>query len=137
MVVGGLLAVLLLPVAQGLGQPRLHPAHLLFLSLTLAVIVLNYLPTRLGLAAALFGFGCCVAIVRLAGGTVPDGLVVAGSVARATAPWLGLFLAGWRTPADPFARTWCQFRDCFGLLWSLRVRDQINRAACNAGWCWN
>jgi len=133
-VVGGLLAVLLLPVAHGLGQPRLHPAHLLFLSIALAVIVLNYLPTRLGLAAALFGFGCALQIVRLAGGTVPDWLLVLGSIAQAAAPWLALLLSCWGAETDPFDRTWCKFRDRFGLLWSLRVREQINRAADNAGW---
>src|SRR5262249_17294056 len=46
-VILGLLAVLLLPLAEGLGQLRLDPLRVVFLSATLAVGVLNYLPTRL------------------------------------------------------------------------------------------
>src|SRR5262249_14364415 len=56
-VLGGLLAVLLLPVATGLGTPRLEPAHLIFLGATLTVGLLNYLPTRIGVAAVLAGTG--------------------------------------------------------------------------------
>src|ERR1700722_6906550 len=40
-VVGGLLAVFLLPVASGLGTPRLEPAHLIFAGATLTVVLLN------------------------------------------------------------------------------------------------
>jgi len=58
LVVAGLLAVLLLPAAQGWGTPRLETAHLVFLSLTLAVPVLNYLPTRFGSGILLAAAGC-------------------------------------------------------------------------------
>lgn len=133
-VVVGLLAVLLLPAAQGWGQPRLHPAHLLFLSITLGVIVLNYLPTRLGLAAALFGLGCALETAQLAGAALPGWILLTGSIAQPCALWLGLLLARGRYPADPFDRTWRTFRDRFGLFWSLRVREQVNRAAANSGW---
>src|SRR5438067_382013 len=57
-VVCGLLAVLLLPAAEGLGRPRPEPAHLIFLGATLAVGLVNYLPTRLGPAALLLAAGC-------------------------------------------------------------------------------
>ncbi len=134
MVVAGLLAVLLLPVAQGLGTPRLHPAHLLFLAITLGVVHLNYLPTRLGPAAALFGLGCAVQLAQLAGATPPAFLTATAALAQAASPWLALLLLSGRTAADPFDRTWRAFRDRFGLLWSLRIRDQVNRAAANAGW---
>src|SRR5262249_3962822 len=56
-VVCGLLAVLLLPVAEGLGRPRTELAYLVFLGGTLAVGIINYLPTRLWLAALLLGAG--------------------------------------------------------------------------------
>jgi hypothetical protein len=133
-VVVGLLAVLLLPVAQGQGVPRLHAVHLIFLGLTLGVIVLNYLPTRLGLAAALFGAGCALETAQLAGAAIPDELMQSARIAQAIAPWLAGLLVGWGNSADPFDRTWRQFRDRFGLFWSLRIREQINRAAANAGW---
>jgi len=33
-----------------------------------------------------------------------------------------------------FNQVWLDFRDRFGLTWSLRMREQFNRAASNAGW---
>src|SRR5205823_9802021 len=62
-VVCGLLAVLLMPVLEGRGQPRTEPAYLVFLAGTLAVGLVNYLPTRLGLAALLLGIGAGLAFV--------------------------------------------------------------------------
>src|SRR5262245_40332365 len=56
-VVCGLLVVLMLPVAEGLGTPRLDTAHAVFLGATLAVGLLNYLRTRAGPAALLLGLG--------------------------------------------------------------------------------
>ena len=74
-VVGGLLAVLLLPVASGLGTPRLEPAHLIFSGATLTVVLLNYLPTRPGVAAPLAGaaFALESSLARLAGVRIPEG----------------------------------------------------------------
>ena len=56
-VVASLLAVLLLPVAQGWGKPALSLPYLAFLGATVAFGWLNYLPTRLLPAALLFGIG--------------------------------------------------------------------------------
>lgn len=140
-VVVGLLAVLLLPVAEGQGVPRLHTVHLLFLALTLSVILLNYLPTRLGLAAVLFGAGCALETAQLAGAAVSDWLAHAGRIAQAVAPWSALLLVWPSYPANPIDCTWLEFRDRFGLFWSLQIREQVNRAAANAGWAlelgWN
>lgn len=134
-VVAGLLVVLLLPVAEGLGQVRLLPAHLIFLSVTLAVVLLNYLPTRLGIAAVLLGFGCGVEVARLAGEKLNGFLDEAGLWAIAVSSWIGLVCACWpRTWRTEFDRTWLAFRDRFGLLWGQRAREQFNRAAVNAGW---
>src|SRR5262245_20934124 len=57
-VVIGLLAVLLLPLAYGLGKPMPEWANTLFLAGTIAVGVLNYLPTRLAPAALILAAGC-------------------------------------------------------------------------------
>src|SRR5438874_8554285 len=61
----GLLAVMLLPVAESVlagGDLHLVGPRTLFLVATLAVVFLNYLPTRLGLAAALLAAGCALAL---------------------------------------------------------------------------
>src|SRR5438067_11945386 len=60
-VVFGLLAVLLLPQAEGLvtgAALHLDTFRTVFLAATLAVGILNYLPTRLGVAALLTAVGC-------------------------------------------------------------------------------
>ena len=66
----GLLAVMLLPLAEGYlahGAWHLEGPRTLFLAATLAVIVLNYLPTRLGPAALLVGVGAAVHLLLLGG----------------------------------------------------------------------
>jgi hypothetical protein len=133
-VVAGLLAVLFLPVAEGFGTPRLNPPHLAFLTLVLVVPVLNYLPTRLGLAAAAVGFACAVVLARLDGVEVGENVLDAAGFALASAPWLGAWGFASGRSGDPFDRTWRRFRDAYGFIWAQRVREQFNRAAVNAGW---
>src|SRR5262249_27701996 len=59
-VVAGLLAVLLLPLAEYhlLGTPLLSGLRAWFLLATVLLGVVNYVPTRFGLAAVLIGIGC-------------------------------------------------------------------------------
>jgi hypothetical protein len=136
----GLLAVMLLPLAESLFLRAAAPGGLraIFLVATLAVGVLNYLPTALGPAALLLG-------VALGG---EYWLFL--DPAKAEAPWsepchVALLLvpwvawASWRVlrqgkSATEFDRLWREFRDRFGLVWSQRLREQFNRAAANAGW---
>jgi hypothetical protein len=136
----GLLAVMLLPVAQGLllGGKPLDTLRLLFLGATLLVGLLNYLPTRLALAALLLTAGCGWELLSLADPPwLPPrlGEVRPGWLCVALAPWVGLL--GWRgagpAPSE-FDRIWLDFRNRFGLVWGQRVREQFNRAAANAGW---
>jgi hypothetical protein len=135
----GLLAVLLLPLVQGLllGSHALDTVRLLFLGAALGVGVLNYLPTRLGPAALLMAAGCGWEILALA--RAPAGLSVGpfepGWLCLGLAPWAGLL--GWRTaptPRSEFDRLWLDFRNRFGLVWGQRLREQFNNAAANAGW---
>lgn len=35
---------------------------------------------------------------------------------------------------SPYDRVWCDFRDAYGLLWGLRVAEQINATADRLGW---
>jgi hypothetical protein len=135
----GLLAVLLLPLAEGLGSLHLTWPRVLFLAGTLAVGVLNYLPTRLGPVALLVGAGCGLELVSvLPRESVPEvvqRVLPVGDLLLAVGPWAAyLQRHGRPPPAAEFDRLWLGFRDRFGLVWGQRLREQFNRAAANAGW---
>lgn len=131
----GLMLVLLMPVAEGWGHIQLSPPRILFVAGTLAVAFLNYLPTRLGMGAVLMAGGCAVELIDLTAGPLRPGVLMAGRMLLAVGPWAA-WLAVWRAPptGSEFDRIWRTFRDRFGGLWALRLRDQFNRAAANAGW---
>ncbi len=132
-VVAGLLAVLLRPLAEGLGELRLSTAHLLFLGGALAVPVLNYLPTRFWLAALLLAGAWGVELARLEGAE-PEGLIHwVGRALLAAAPWAALGQNAFRRQLGEVDALWLAHRDSFGALWGLRVREQFNRAARNGG----
>lgn len=130
-VVVGLLAVLLLPVLNGLGELRLETIHWWFLSVTLAVSLVNYLPTRLGPSVFLLSFGCGLEMAQLIGASssgVAMGLL-------AVAPWTAWATLRCRgSSGSEFDRLWLAYRDRFGFLWGQRMREQFNRAAHHAGW---
>jgi hypothetical protein len=134
-VVAGLLVVLLRPLAEGFGTLRLSGAHLGFLAATLAVALVNYLPTRLAPGVLLLGAGCAVEWARLAG-LGPDAAAAAwGRILAGAAPWAALASCQRRRgAATELDRLWLAYRDRFGLVWGQRLRDQFNRAAANAGW---
>ncbi len=141
-VVVGLLVVLLLPLAEGAvagGALHLAGPRILFLGGTLAVIVLNYLPTRLGAAAVCLGFGCLLQLLFLAGpATLIESL-------RDSEIWLmlpvtsAIILGHYgirqaRADRSEFDAVWLDFRDRYGVLWGQRMREQFNRSAVNADW---
>lgn len=131
-VVVGLLAVLTLPILQGLGEVRLEPAQAGFLAATIAISLLNYLPTRLAWGAVCVGLGCGSELARPWGWDAPAWL---GTFMLALAPWLAwLGLTIRRTPRSAFDRMWLSYRDRFGFVWGQRMREQFNRAAHHAGW---
>jgi len=138
-VVLGLLAVLLLPLAEGLGEPHLDPLRLAFMAATLAVGALNYLPTRLAAAMMCLMIGCGYELLMLA---LPESQVPnwqAGApfsrFLLALSPWVALQQIGTaRKPASEFDRIWLSFRDRYGLVWGQRTREHFNRAAAHAGW---
>ncbi len=134
-VVVSLLAVLLLPVAGGFGKLRLNGICLTFLGATLAMALLNYLPTALAPAVVLLAAACGLELAGLAKVGLPDWLTGFGRCLVGLTPWLALAALGLRRkPETEFDRTWLRFRDRFGVVWGQRTREQFNRAAANAGW---
>jgi hypothetical protein len=137
-VVIGLLAVLLLPLLTGMGELRLEPAQELFLGATLAVPLLNYLPTRLGPGAFLVAAGCGWEMARLVGwipGQDGSGVSPVGLFFLALGPWAAwLSIRRKAARTTEFDRTWLAYRDGFGFVWGQRMREQFNRAAHHAGW---
>lgn len=130
-VVVGLLAVLLLPVLNGLGEPRLETAHWLFLGVALIVPILNYLPTRLGLAALLLAAGCAIELTALLD-LVPPALRPIALLCLALSPWASPLLFRRDALRTEFDRLWLSYRDRFGFVWGQRMREQFNRAAHHA-----
>src|SRR5947209_2349257 len=132
-VVVGLLIVLALPIEQAaaLGTD-VHPGTMisLYLASLIGLIVINYLPTRLGIGAVLLAAGCGFALDDV---LAEKAISPAAPCCVGVAPWLawaGLWIARPRFPAD---RSWLSYRDRYGLVWALRLREQFNRAAENGG----
>jgi hypothetical protein len=136
-----LLGVLLLPLAEHavLGIRLLDPLRLVFVIGTIAVAVLNYLPTRLAWPALLVGGAGALEVMALSASLDDSSRrSVAMQIANYLWPlacWLALLAQrrDWRGTAV-FDRDWLGFRDRYGLMWSQRIREQFNRAAANASW---
>jgi hypothetical protein len=135
LVVVALLAVLLLPAFNRLGDLRgLESPPLIFLAVLAAVGCLNYAATPLAAAVAPAGAACAAEIAVLGGWMERGDWEIVFLFMLAAAPWAGLVALRRGRPATDFDRVWLDFRNRFGGLWGLRVRDQFNRAAANAGW---
>jgi hypothetical protein len=138
-VVLGLLAVDLLPIAEGMGNLQLNPLRVVFLSATLSVGVLNYLPTRLCWAVLLLAIGCTVEVWMLVASAedlrLLEGLAPFSRCLLAIGPLAALVqVHRGGIAATEFDRLWLAFRDRFGLVWGQRTLEQFNRAAAHAGW---
>ena len=140
-VVVALLAVNLLPVAESFltaGALQLPILRLVCLVGTLAVGVLNYLPTRFAPAALALLLGCAgIRALVTAPGTGRQHRLILGTgwLALAFTPWIAYASAGGgNAAASEFDRIWLEFRNRFGLFWSQRLREQFNRSAAHAGW---
>jgi hypothetical protein len=137
-VVLGLLAVMLLPLIESLaiGTDPVDPLRITFLSATLFVGLLNYLPTRSLPAVLLMGAALLGEMLAMfAPETLPDAtLVQLFHLLLLLTPWAvwGCWRGQWSRME--FDCLWLDFRDRLGLFWSQRIREQFNRAADNAGW---
>ncbi|MBI1830922.1 MAG: hypothetical protein HYR84_05660 [Planctomycetes bacterium] len=136
-VVLGLLAVMLLPLVEAslIGTHSLGGLRVVFMTCTIAVGILNYLPTRLA-PMAIWLLAACSGEVAFVHAWLPREMnVLAVDVMLTLSPWLGWTCFALQSAADSeFDRVWLDFRDRWGFVWSQRVQEQFNNAAENAGW---
>lgn len=133
-VVAGLLAIMLLPLAEGQLTGAAVPLDTIrttFLIGLCGAVIANYLPTRLGIAVLALSAGIGLAMRQLLTGD--SQWRDAAALVIAAVPWLGWIGFARRAQESTVNQKWRDFRDRFGVLWSLRVQDQFNRAAANAG----
>jgi hypothetical protein len=142
LVVIGLLAVDLLPLAEGLmhgGRPNLDLFRTITVAGAIVVGILNYLPTRLAPASILLlaGVGLLfrsmIAVEPSA--AIEDVGFRVGILLVDCVPWLAYASVRTRPTADSeFNSLWLDFRDRYGFVWGQRLRDQFNRSAANSTW---
>ncbi len=141
-IVLALWAILSLPSLEWLffgGVQEIHPARFVFLAILIGAGALNGLGTRYWGASLLF---CCGQVALIA----PHLAVAEPWLSESRGPLAGLALiaAAWtllaaevprRTrAAAPLDRVWLDFRDAFGVLWSLRVIERMNATATLVDW---
>jgi hypothetical protein len=137
----GLLAVLLMPlIEQPWSSPHwsLDAPRTAFISLVLAVGLLNYLPTRWGFVVVVLGSMLGLGVARLSSpaGPVPSANDFhAGAAAiLGLGTWAVCLILSRPSRADLMIdRDWRRFRDHYGLMWAKRVQEQFNQAAGHAG----
>lgn len=140
-IVLSLWAILALPSFEWLlfGEIKeLHPARLWFLLILVGVGALNGVATRRWLSSACYAAGQGALMAPFISTTV-------ASLPGAAAPLLGLTLIaasyalpmrarGAQANASWLNRVWLDFRDAYGLVWSLRVAERMNTSAAMYEW---
>ncbi len=142
-VVLALWMILVLPVAESLvlrhGQmPDVRGARSWFMLILIGLGVANSLPTRLWFPAILFGGGQLLMLANslpFVRELVDASPTVMGFSCCAIASIVATQLACRKSQANgSLDVVWRDFRDAFGLLWGLRVAEQINIAARSSSW---
>lgn len=128
--VASLVVVLWLGYAEGLldgSGLKIGPFRWAFLACLLGVGLGNFLFTRWSIAVIFLMLAVGTTTWMLWNSTF-DSLPAASAVASASG-WIALLLSR-RAPADP----WVQFRNRYGAVWALRLREQFVAAAAARGW---
>ncbi|MEO8494337.1 MAG: hypothetical protein ABI614_04655 [Planctomycetota bacterium] len=142
-VVLSLWAILVLPVAESLvlrhGQmPDVRGARSWFMLILIGLGIINSLPTRFWFPAILYGGGQLLMLanslpfVREVVDTSPT--IIGFSCCALSSIVATQFADCKRKSRGSLDSVWRDFRDAFGLLWGLRVAEQINIAARSSNW---
>jgi hypothetical protein len=134
--------ILALPALQAItlgkeGEMDAHPARSWFLAVTIVFSVLNSLFSRYWLCVLLAGIGQGLLLSPYlpwplsALANEPDTGLACYAAGVVIAAVLGQVP---RQPAAPLDRLWRDFRDAYGLVWTLRVAERINHTAAKNGW---
>jgi hypothetical protein len=137
LVVAALVAMFALPAIETFvyrpgSPPAVHAVRAGFLTLLVIVTNGNYLPTRLGLSALLTAAGQIVLLLPHLGWIDLDEnrhaplvgftLIVLGMISAWGFAHIGADVRGWQ-------RVWRDFRNAYGVVWSVRVAERFNTAA--------
>jgi hypothetical protein len=136
-VIVGLLAVLLMPLLeQEWNSPhwQLDGPRSIFLSMTLTMGFVNYLPTRNWFFVIALGAAYALSVWALVSPNLAPAAIwritLVVEVTIAITAWGSSALATRR--GKSFAPDeWRRFRDAYGMVWGLRVIEQFNSAAAN------
>jgi hypothetical protein len=120
--------------AHGAERLRLDAPWTIFYGLLVIAGVTNYLPTRYGVSVCWLAFGLVHEYLAL---TRPGWSASRKALTWSVVPWtvaVGLWSAydrsgRGRAPSSVLGRAWLWFRDHWGVVWALRVKERFNRQA--------
>ena len=118
------------PVRDGVPWQLVAPWTYFYIALVLSGVT-NYLPTRYGPAAGWLALGFGIEYLELTRGSTLAGLSESAFPATlALAYWTAGACAGHREAGrGSLEILWFWFRDHWGVVWALRIRERFNRSA--------
>lgn len=133
--------ILALPAAETFFLQRgqrleMGDARSWFLWILILIGPVNYLPTRQWLAAALLAIAQAIALseyLPLIHRPLFAGQFLVALMLGCLAPLVAR-APRCRDVASPYDRLWLDFRDTFGLFWSLRLQERVNAVAATNNW---
>jgi hypothetical protein len=140
-IVGSLWLILALPAIQQLAMHsstalEVHPARAWFMFGVIFFCSANSLFSRYWLAVLMAG--CGQAILFAPFSSIVQMSAAVGQPVGITVFSLAVVVAqiriGATPPTDPLDRVWLEFRNMFGLVWSLRLMERFNATAEGNGW---